>query len=187
MRIVSLGPQQTDPHLFTRRCSDAGFTLIELLVVIAVIAILAALLLPALSRAKAKAYRAQCMSNMRQLAIAWQVYADDNNGRLVSNGFRTDRVPGVDKLWVLGDEHIHPDAYTNPSFLLDPQFALFADYVRSAGVYKCPADDFNGRPGTAAPARLFFEWIYGLGGPAWQRPGKPRLLHVQQDRRPGAV
>ena len=60
-----------------------GFTLIELLVVIAIIAILAALLLPALTRAKLKAQGVQCMNSHRQLAIAWRMYTEDNQDRLL--------------------------------------------------------------------------------------------------------
>jgi len=61
-----------------------GFTLIELLVVIAIIALLMAILMPALKRAKEQGERAVCLSNLKQLGLAWILYADDNEDKLVS-------------------------------------------------------------------------------------------------------
>jgi prepilin-type N-terminal cleavage/methylation domain-containing protein/prepilin-type processing-associated H-X9-DG protein len=122
-----------------------AFTLIELLVVIAIIAILASLLLPALSGAKNQAHKIKCLSNLRQLHLAWQMYADDYRGHLAPNGHspRSGLEPNRPS-WVGGwldfdDRLDNIDA----RWLMDPGYrhgAKLAPYLRTSGVFRCPAD-----------------------------------------------
>jgi prepilin-type N-terminal cleavage/methylation domain-containing protein len=112
-----------------------AFTLLELLVVVAIIGILAALLLPALSRSKQKAQGTFCVSNGRQLMLSLRLYADDHNDWLPPNpDYQTN------KMWVAGDMGKPADA-TNTALLMDPNRSAIAPYVSgSAKVFKCPSD-----------------------------------------------
>src|SRR5262245_15157804 len=116
----------------------AAFTLVELIVVIAVITILAAMLLPALARAKAAGKRIRCINNAKQLVTVWIMYAGDNSDRLVANG-QVDPPTPNNQLWVQGAFY-YPEANTNFSYIVDPRYALFANYLRARETYLCPTD-----------------------------------------------
>ncbi|MGE5295622.1 MAG: type II secretion system protein, partial [Solirubrobacterales bacterium] len=132
---------------------SAAFTLIELLVVIAVIAILMAILMPALQRAREGGKRAACMNNERQLAVAWNMYADENDDRLVNGatGFSyTSQSWGdhsKEKAWVDGlatdDVNKQREAIRNG--------ALYP-YVKNDGLYECP----TGRRGQVLTYSIMF-------------------------------
>ncbi len=125
----------------SRKCPPTfpAFTLIELLVVIAIIAILASMLMPALSKAKSKAQGIQCLSNMKQLQLAWHLYALDNKERLPTSGYTRPLEPTA---WVDGWLDFSPSNpdNTNTLALRDPARSKFASVLTQVGVYKCPAD-----------------------------------------------
>ncbi len=127
-------------HAAHRRRPRRGFTLIELLVVIAIIAILASLLLPALAKAKTKTDGVKCLSNLKQLQLAWQIYADDHDGNLVPNRWAgSGDIRQPQKNWVAGRLDFNGANPDNTNTLFLTESPLYA-YTRSIGVYKCPAD-----------------------------------------------
>jgi prepilin-type N-terminal cleavage/methylation domain-containing protein/prepilin-type processing-associated H-X9-DG protein len=127
-----LRPSQVSQNSGSPPRTLRGFTLIELLVVIAIIAILAAMLLPALSRAKQRAQVVQCLNNLKQLQLCWQMYVDDNDNFLPPNHSSGPHA-SIAGSWILGN--VQFDVSTT-----NIENGVLFQYNRSVAIYKCPAD-----------------------------------------------
>lgn len=108
-----------------------GFTLIELLVVIAIIAILAALLLPVISRSEEQARKIQCINDMKQLALAWIIYANDNNDWLAHNWALGNNPP---RSWCMDT----PEINSNPTDITAITNGTLFPYAVQIPIYHCP-------------------------------------------------
>jgi len=138
----------------TGRQFPAAFTLLELLVVIAIVAILAALLLPVLSKARARATGIQCQNNLKQLQLAWQMYVTDHDDFIPGNNWwqeaGSNGMARCSLNWTTGWEDAtlagNPDN-TNTDLFLNPQWASLGEYSKSAAIYHCPASRVMVREG----------------------------------------
>jgi prepilin-type N-terminal cleavage/methylation domain-containing protein len=193
----------------TLRGKRQGFTLIELLVVIAIIAILAGMLLPALAKSKQKAQGIQCMSNHKQLDLAWLSQADDNESTFAyaSPGNLNAYDPNA---WMSGYMDYSPGNTSNWDVTKDIQRSPLWSYCgQSAGIFKCPADKSTIRPSTGpfkgqdvprVRSMSMSIWMGGFGGgffqsPPWRLyfrlsdindPG-PSMTHVFGDQREDSI
>jgi len=123
------------PHRGRVSSDQVGFTLIELLVVIAIIAILAAMLLPVLSKAKARGQGISCLNNTRQLTMGWIMFEGDNDEHLMSGSEAVDKnLNSMD--WTASIKNIDTLGLVGPT-------AGMANFCPSAKVYKCPADNYQ--------------------------------------------
>jgi prepilin-type N-terminal cleavage/methylation domain-containing protein/prepilin-type processing-associated H-X9-DG protein len=147
------------PHSgpIARRRGVHGFTLVELLVVIGIIAVLISILLPALNRARESGYRVQCLSNLRQLGVAFLMYANENKGKLPPRtASRTvGALPGD---WIFWQKLPAPGRNLDESAVV-----RYLGTPVAEAVLRCPSDDYTSRalngndPATAG--RYFYSYV----------------------------
>lgn len=181
--------------LSTDRKRKGFFTLIELLVVIAIIAILAALLLPSLTKAKQKGLAAVCLNNQKQMSLAWIMYADDNSGELMD--FDTNQGDKVNADGILQRPwRYQPPSSPNPTLPVIPPEAntltgqakeifllqecirqgALGQYIKNADSIHCPCDNRRFQPIGAGFSYGSFAAVTGLNGQPWSGTPQSEIL-----------
>jgi len=180
-----------------------GFTLIELLVVLATLAILGALLLPALAQTRQNSQVIQCQANQRQLSVAWMMYARDNSDKLVPVGSFAYQPMNFSEN-PLTDAQLRPGgrlAQFCPGNLQNAPMVsghyytnwilagLIYPYLQTTAVYKCPADlslcPFGASPNFALPSERTYSVNCYVGGMQWWNQSYKRYLKLSDMNRPG--
>jgi prepilin-type N-terminal cleavage/methylation domain-containing protein len=163
------------------RAKRAAFTLIELLVVIAVIAVLMAVLMPALSRAREQGKRAVCWNNLKQLTLAWNLYADENRGKIVNGEAGNDRAgekAWIGATWAADYRSVAPTPRAEKDQIVAIKGGALWPFCNNVKAYKCP----TGRRGELDTYTLMDSMnglTSGRGLPTSNRNGKT-VLWVKQ-------
>ncbi|MDA1276498.1 MAG: type II secretion system protein [Verrucomicrobia bacterium] len=146
------------PQFTERASAAAGFTLIELLVVIAIIAILAGLLLPALSRAKDKGRQVACINNIRQVSLGFFLYLDDNSDTFPGCAAKLPTFPVLED-WIYWNVN---DSRIDDPLRRDPRNAPIAQYTGgfNENLFRCPSDREVREKLKRPPAHVLFKYSY---------------------------
>jgi prepilin-type N-terminal cleavage/methylation domain-containing protein/prepilin-type processing-associated H-X9-DG protein len=168
-------------HHVKARPRTTGFTLVELLVVIGIIALLISILLPSLSAAREQANRVKCLSNLRQIGVAFVAYAAETQGKLPASGMQ-----GQASGWVYWDP---------PRKLGESALAPYLGRFSSPDFMNCPSDDVLVRPGSAGYAAPYpFSYAYnrfftrdggwnGITKLSQVRNSAAKIILVEEDER----